>query len=182
MRIEPATAADARRVAQVHVRAWQVAYTGILAGDFLAALSVDKRESMWLGAIEKKTPELLVARVDDAVIGWVSFDASRDKGAPANAGEVWALYVDPAHWAGGTGRALLKRARERLRERGFASISLWVLAANARAIRFYMAAGFALDAGSAQTFELGGRPVQELRYTLTGLDSGSPQTNPPVTP
>jgi ribosomal protein S18 acetylase RimI-like enzyme len=39
-----------------------------------------------------------------------------------------------------------------------------VLAANARAIRFYEAAGFTIDAGSAASFELGGRQVQELRY------------------
>ena len=174
MRIEPATAADACSVAQVHVRAWQVAYTGILADDFLAALSVEKRETMWREAIEKRSPELLVARVGDDVIGWVSFDASRDKGAPAQIGEIWALYVDPSHWAGGVGRALLQRARERLNERGFASIGLWVLAANARAIRFYEAAGFARDAGSAQSFELGGRPVQELRYTLTTAACRSP--------
>lgn len=167
MRIEPATAADARSVAQVHVRAWQVAYTGILDDDFLAALSVEKREAMWCEAIEKKAPELLVARVEGNVIGWVSFDASRNKGAAEQAGEIWALYVDPAHWSGGVGRALLRRARERLSERGFTSINLWVLAANARAIRFYETAGFALEAGSAQTFELGGRQVQEIRYRLT---------------
>ncbi|MEO8058725.1 MAG: GNAT family N-acetyltransferase [Burkholderiales bacterium] len=182
MRIEPALAADARSVAQVHVHAWQVAYTGILADDFLAALSVEQRESMWREAIEKKAPELLVARVAGDVIGWVSFDASRDKGAPADTGEIWALYVDPAHWAGGVGRALLQRAHQRLSKRGCTRIVLWVLAENARAIRFYETAGFMRDAISAQTFELGGRPVQELRYTLTLPDSGPPQANPVATP
>jgi len=162
--IEPATLADARRVAEIHVRTWQAAYVGIVPDEYLASLSVEKREAMWREAIDKQLPELLLARVDGDVAGWVSFDASRDKDAAPGTGEIWALYVDPAHWAGGIGRALLQRARERLDERGFASISLWVLAANTRAIRFYEAAGFALDAGSAQVFELGGRQVQELRY------------------
>jgi ribosomal protein S18 acetylase RimI-like enzyme len=173
--IEPATLAEARRVAQIHVQAWQAAYVGIVADEYLASLPIEKRETMWREAIEKQLPELLVARVDDGdVAGWVSFDASRDKDAVAGAGEIWALYVDPAHWAGGVGRALLQRARERLIERGFGSISLWVLAANARAIRFYEAAGFTLEPGSAQTFELGGRSVQELRYVLATAASRSP--------
>ena len=162
--IEPATLADARRVAAVHVQAWQAAYVGIVPDEYLASLSVDKRETMWREAIDKQLPELLLARVDGDVAGWVAFDASRDKDAAPGSGEIWALYVDPAHWAAGIGRALLQRARERLNERGFGRTSLWVLAANAPAIRFYEAAGFSLDVGSAQVFELGGCQVQELRY------------------
>lgn len=176
--IELATLADARRVAQIHVQAWQVAYVGIVPDDHLASLSVDKRETMWRQAIEKRLPELLVARVAGEVAGWVSFDASRDKGAAPGGGEIWALYVDPAQWAGGLGRALLQRAQQRLNERCFASISLWVLAANARAIRFYEAAGFALDAGSAKNFELGGRSVQELRYAMPSVAAPSPPVKP----
>ena len=181
-RIEPALPADARRVARIHVHAWQAAYVGIVPDEYLASLSADKRETMWREVIDQSRPELLVARVDGDVAGWVSFEASRDKNASQGCGEIWALYVDPAHWSGGVGRALLQRARERLTERGFHSISLWVLAANARAIRFYEAAGFTLDAGSAREFELGGRPVQELRYTLGTAASSPLQALPPATP
>ena len=163
--IEPATLADARRVAEVHVQAWQAAYVGIVPDEHLASLSIDKRETMWREAIEKQVPELLVAWVDGEAAGWVSFDTSRDKDAAASTGEIWALYVDPAHWSSGIGRELWRCARERLLERGFRSIGLWVLAANARAIRFYEAAGLALELGSAKLFELGGKQVQELRYT-----------------
>ena len=180
--IEPALPADARRVAQIHVQAWQAAYVGIVPDEYLASLSVDKRETMWREAIDKRVPELLVARVGGDMAGWVSFDASRDKDAAQGCGEVWALYVDPMHWSGGVGRALLQRARTRLTERGFGSISLWVLAANARAIGFYEAAGFTLDPGSAQVFELGGRSVQELRYTLSTAACRSPQAVSSVTP
>jgi ribosomal protein S18 acetylase RimI-like enzyme len=167
LHIGPAAADDARGVAQIHVRAWQSAYAGILSDDHLAALSIDKREAMWREAIEKQTPELLVARADAGMLGWISFGPSRDEAAPAGTGEVWALYVAPQHWGSGTGRQLWLRARERLVQRGFVSVSLWVLAANARAIRFYEVAGFAPEAGTAKDFELGGRRVQELRYTAT---------------
>ena len=119
MLIEPATADDARAVAQIHVDAWRAAYAGIFPDDYLAAQSVDARETMWRESIEKREPELLVARLDGRVIGWISFGTSRDEGAAAEGGEVWALYLDPRHVATGAGRALWLRARERLITRGF---------------------------------------------------------------
>ena len=35
---------------------------------------------------------------------------------------------------------------------------------NARAIKFYRAAGFAPDLSSVKEFELGGKQLQEIRY------------------
>lgn len=167
MRIEPATAGDARAIAQIHVDAWRAAYVGIMPDDHLALLSVDEREAMWREAIAAGEPELLVAHRDDRVIGWVSFGASRGKDARPEVGEVWAIYLDPHHIATGAGRALWSAARTRLAERGFTSVILWVLAGNAGAIRFYERAGFALEPGSAQRFTLGGREIEELRYVAT---------------
>ncbi|MDO9356663.1 MAG: GNAT family N-acetyltransferase [Solirubrobacteraceae bacterium] len=165
--IEPALPADARAVARIHVESWRAAYVDIVPGSYLAALSVDERETMWREAIAAGAPELMVARAAGRVIGWVSFGASRDEGAAAEVGEVWALYVDAAHWSSGLGRALLQAARERLSARGFGSASLWVLSANARAIRFYERAGFSCDEGSAQCFEIDGRAIEERRFSVT---------------
>lgn len=133
--------------------------------DYLASLSADARETMWHEAIVAQQPELLVARVEGSVVGWVSFGASRDDGAAASVGEVWAIYLDPGHVSTGAGRALWLCARERLIERGFASAMLWVLTGNARAIRFYERAGFTLDAGSAKSFKINGREIKEQRYS-----------------
>jgi L-amino acid N-acyltransferase YncA len=167
MLIGPATADDARAIAQIHVDAWRAAYVGIVPDEYLAGMSVDERETMWRESIAAGHPELLVARRADRVIGWVSFGASRAKDARPEVGEVWAIYLDPQHVATGAGRALWAATRARLAERGFASVILWVLAGNARAIRFYEKAGFSLDAGSAQRFTLGGREIEELRYVTT---------------
>ena len=167
MVIAPATADDARAIAQIHVDAWRAAYVGIMPDEHLASLSVDEREAMWRQSIAAGQPELLVARRDDRVIGWVSFGASRAKEAPPEVGELWAIYLDPHHIATGAGRALWSAARTRLAARGFTSVILWVLAGNARAVRFYERAGFALEPGSAQRFTLGGREIEELRYVTT---------------
>ena len=169
LRIEHAALADARAVAQIHVDAWRTAYASILPADFLARLSVDTREAMWREVIEADDPELLVARDGDVVRGWINVGACRDEGASAIDGEIWALYVAPDAWSSGAGRALWLRGRERLIARGCTACSLWVFPDNARAIRFYRAAGFVADPLPHKSFELGGTTLQEARYSCTLL-------------
>jgi ribosomal protein S18 acetylase RimI-like enzyme len=169
--IDAAMPDDAQAVAQVHVDAWRAAYAGILSDEYLAGLSVAQRAAMWRDAIARRQPELLVARRDGGIDGWISIGPSRDEGAAADVGEVWALYVAPACWRSGAGRLLWQRARERLIERGFARAMLWVFAANPRAIGFYESAGFAVEPASARHFTLGGREVEELRCS-TRLSAG----------
>ncbi len=166
MRIEPATLEDARAVAEVHVLTWRAVYQGIVPAEYLAALSVEKREALWRESIAKGAPDLRVARIDGRIIGWIASGPCRDEGASPQAGEVWAIYVAPSHWSSGVGRALWLGARERLRRHGYKTVSLWVLAENSRAIRFYLAAGFAADLSPAKELTLGGKALQEVRYTV----------------
>jgi ribosomal protein S18 acetylase RimI-like enzyme len=59
--------------------------------------------------------------------------------------ELYAIYLDQAVVGRGIGRALLAQALADLRRRGYQSAMLWVLATNARARRFYEAAGWRAD-------------------------------------
>lgn len=162
--VRAALPGDAAAIARIHVAAWQAAYAGLIDAAFLAGLSVPQREALWSGAIAKGSPELLLAQDGDgAVAGWVALGPCRDAGAPATRGEVWAIYVDPARWGLGAGRLLWQHARERLRAQGCTEASLWVLAANQRAIRFYAAQGFVPDPGSARTITVAGAPLEEVR-------------------
>lgn len=161
--IRPAVDADCRAVAEVHVRSWQAAYAAHLDPGYLARLSVDDREAIWRQALAGSDCEVLVAVLGGAVLGFACVGPSRDPGAPAGQGELWALYVDPPAWARGVGRRLWLASEARLRQRGCASTTLWVLEKNDRALRFYAAAGFTPEAGTARTFELGGRQIGELR-------------------
>jgi hypothetical protein len=88
MHITPARLEDARRVAEIHVTTWQSAYQGILPAEYLASLSVDKREAMWRESIVKGVPQLFVAKVEDDMVGWVAFGPCRDEGSPADSAEV----------------------------------------------------------------------------------------------
>jgi ribosomal protein S18 acetylase RimI-like enzyme len=88
-----------------------------------------------------------------------------DAGRGGQIAELYALYVRPAWWSTGTGRALMDRVLARTSRAGYQSIVLWVLRDNARARRFYQRAGFAADGATSVLDRLGG--VQEVRYRRT---------------
>jgi GNAT superfamily N-acetyltransferase len=162
--LREAGVADARSVAQIHVNTWRAAYSGIVPDSVLAGLSVDSHAAKWTAAIEQREPELWVAEVQDTIVGWAAFSASRDADAPAKCGELQAIYVAPNWWARGVGSALLARTRHQLTQRGFQRMTLWVLQANENAIHFYRACGLATDGGTKQ-FELAGKSLTEVRFS-----------------
>lgn len=132
-------------VAGVHVRAWLAAYRGLIDDDYLDNLRAEDRAAMHsFGAAAADAPETLLAVEGDDILGFVAFGPSRDEDTPG-AGEIFALYIDPAHWSGGVGRLLMREARERLRQRGFDEGTLWVLEGNEQAERFYHAEDWQRD-------------------------------------
>ncbi|MEJ2794304.1 GNAT family N-acetyltransferase [Iodobacter sp. LRB] len=159
--IKKATQDDCLSIAQVHVLSWQHAYCDLLPGDYLAQLSVEKREAMWRNALSMGSSQVLVARSGDVLLGFISFAACRDEDAASDQAEIWSLYVCPAYWATGVGRALYFAAKVQIQEQGFKTLSLWVIKGNQRALQFYTRAGFKSDL--SKTFELAGAELQELR-------------------
>ncbi|MGN6217031.1 MAG: GNAT family N-acetyltransferase [Solirubrobacterales bacterium] len=132
-------------VAGVHVRAWLAAYRGLIDDDYLDNLRAEDRAAMHsFGASGPDAPETLLAVEGDEVLGFVAFGRSRDADPP-DAGEIFALYIDPPRWGSGVGRLLMREARQRLRERGFGEGTLWVLEGNEEAERFYRSEGWQPD-------------------------------------
>ena len=71
----------------------------------------------------------------------------------------------PAQIRGGLGRQLLDEAVGFLREQGYDEATLWVLASNDRARRFYEGGGWTSDeAVREEAWE--GVPLREARYRL----------------
>ena len=170
MQIRLATLNDAHDIARVHVSSWQGAYRHILPVEYLDSVSVAPREAMWREAIARGTPEVWVIKTEAALAGFIAFGPCRDPDMFPSQAEVWALYLSPSHWSLGYGRRLWLQARERLIQQQYRRVSLWVLADNARAIRFYRAAGFTPEILSSKPCELGDRTLHELRWSveLTG--------------
>lgn len=156
---------DAHAVAEIHVDAWRAAYSAILPEAFLSSLTVTSRQAFWAQFLADQPGDLLVAVAGDRMLGWVNTGPCRDRDAALGDAEIWAFYVSPSVWSTGVGRQLWSSARTRLHEQGHRSCRLWVLAQNARAIRFYKAAGFERDDCPAKTFELGGAMVAEIRLS-----------------
>lgn len=164
MAVRVARVDDAEAISRVHVESSQHAYREILPAEYLARLSVEQRRVMWTEAITNDRPTVLVAEEGGSVAGFCAVGPCRDKSAAATDQEIWAIYVSPHAWTRGLGRHLWRASRELAVGRGAARISLWVIANNARAIRFYEAVGLQAEAGSLQPFQLGGVTLQEIRY------------------
>lgn len=104
---------------------------------------------------------------DDGKAGWATVPG---------AGELRALYVDPAAQGRGVGRALLARVLAELSAVGHPVCQLWVLAGNSRARGFYAAGGFTDQSplGVAKPYipRRGTRSALVVRYSrrLTALD------------
>jgi len=164
MKIQLAVSEDVPAIARAQVRSWQAAYENIMPAEHLATLSVEAREALWRELLSRGAPELLVAKDNDYIVGFIAFGHCRDENAGATRAEVWAIYVLPSHWSQGVGTRLWTQARKRMREQGYDSASLWVLADNARAIHFYTRMGFDLDEDSANEVVIGGKALSEVRY------------------
>ena len=164
MDISRASPEDVYAIAQIHVDSWREAYRTILPAEYLAALSVEKRQTFWTQSIAEGRSELWLAKADGVSQGWINFGKSRDDDLDAADAEIWALYVAPPFWSKGIGLQLWLKAKDFLRSQGFSSCSLWVLSENVRAIRFYEAVGFKLGINSSKSMGLAGIQLTELRY------------------
>jgi ribosomal protein S18 acetylase RimI-like enzyme len=164
VQIRNATVEDAAAIADIHVSGWHAAYRGVVPDQHLQSLSVEKRQATWLSAIEKGEPLVRVAAGANGVSGWIAFAGSRDSDAQPHTGEVWAIYVSPTVWAQGIGRHLLTKACAELHGMGYRAVTLWVLAKNERACRFYERLGFVPEESSVKVVNIGGAELQEVRY------------------
>lgn len=80
-------------------------------------------------------------------------------------GELYLLFVDPAHAGQGVGRALLRAGHDVLRAADCREAFLFTQATNDRAQAVYTAAGYRRD-GQTRTSEFRGRSVPEVRMTV----------------
>ena len=190
--IRPRCAADSQGIARVRRESWLAAYTGIIdrtiidrvtkAGANAADAPHNRRTLVAVGGEDPAVigyaifgPErMVVSAVSRPVApagGWPAVtgappapaaDPYTPAGRAGGTGELYALYVTPDWWSAGVGRALMDSVLASLRDAGYTSAVLWVLADNARARRFYDRAGFAPDGVTNILAGLGG--VLEFRY------------------
>ncbi|MDQ3865627.1 MAG: GNAT family N-acetyltransferase [Actinomycetota bacterium] len=164
LRIRPGRGEDAPAVAAVFSEAARAGWSRLFPPAWFDALdAAPERFRRDLEGFE--WAEVLVAEEDDEILGFATVRPSADGDADETVGELHMLYVRPAVWGRGVGRALLAEAVAAIARRGFGEATLWTEARNARPRRVYEAAGWRLD-GPRRVRAFGGATVVDVRYRI----------------
>ena len=165
--LRPAVLEDAPAIAAINAAAGRAGWTDFLPRERLATfeLPVGRYEEM-LGGDADPGSAVYVATEAEEIVGFVSV-----RSGDGEVGEVGALYVHPAHWSAGVGRALLAFALETFSTAGCREATLWTEERNERPRRIYARAGWRLDGASRVRDFLGCR-IRELRYRIPLADEG----------
>jgi len=159
--IVPAGPGDAGGLARVHVRSWRETYPGLLPAAYLDRMNPSLYARRWRQQLTRARPGelVLVAEGPDGLIGYCAgvFDADASPRA-----EIFTLYLVRKAQGFGLGRRLMATAARAFQGQGAESLTLWVLAGNTRAQRFYTHLG-GVAAGERPVRGWGGG-LTELRF------------------
>jgi len=136
-----------------------------MADSVLDGLSAEDGVEGWRRGISRDDRWTWIAACNGVPCGFAATGPTIDEGAATGTGEVYAIYLEPERVGTGVGRELFATAVRNLREVGFARAVLWVLASNARARRFYEAAGWTAD-GAVKDEDWYGQMIREVRYSI----------------
>jgi GNAT superfamily N-acetyltransferase len=130
---------------------------------------METRTTTWAKAFSQsrnQTSTTLVGELDGQIVGFACVGPSRDNDTDRATGELWGLYLDPAHWGVGLGHTLHTEALDVARASGAAVATLWVLTTNQRARHFYECHGWVAD-GTVRTVWRGDVRLDETRYRIS---------------
>ncbi len=157
--MRPLRAEDADSAGRAHVQVWRESYANDMPAAYLEALDpqASARRFRLRADVEDTEALCFVALEGDGeVVGMAAAGATRDEDAPT----AWELYsintLARVHGSGVADHLLAAVVGDR-------DASLWVLATNARAQRFYRRHGFALDGARKPHPPTGAEEVRMVR-------------------
>lgn len=164
--VRRALPADAPGIGRVHTDAWLWAYDGLFDPTVLGRRDAGRSTAMWQRIIAEGANVVLVAERDDAVVGFAGCGASRDEDAPdaPDAGELYAIYIEPAAYRTGVGSALMARVLAELAAAGHREAIVWVLESNERGRTFYERWGWRPDGATKDEPNGDAPPLTDVRY------------------
>ncbi len=136
MSVRPATSDDADDIERIRTDTWRATYRGHMPDALLDGLGYDASARRRYMAGMPAERFALVAEHDGEVVGFCLGGPSRVEDA-AHPGEVYAIYVLPAHQGHGHGAALLRAGFAECLARGWRGVLVWVLRENQRSRLFY---------------------------------------------
>lgn len=145
--IRHALATDIPAIARVHLETSKIAYRDILHPAMIEGLALSGRIDLWKTRFAGIGPRgrLWVQCIGSEVLGFALSDAGGDRDPARLACELKSFYLLPEYWGAGLGARLLVHVVADFTGRGFNSINLWTISANARARQFYERKGFSCD-------------------------------------
>lgn len=146
MEIRSASSGDIDAIVDVHLRSSKAAYSNLPAS--VVGVSAESRRIRWGEALAE--PDSLVWVAEDAgqVVGFCHLRIFAAGSPHAGSAEIVSLYLDPARWHQGIGRALVERARSAAQAGGCRRLFLTAYTENERARAAYRAMGFAARPGT----------------------------------
>ena len=151
MQIRVATLADAPALARVLIDTTRAAHRGQVPDEALLQPAVDEAyaesEQNWhrslleIAAGDNPQAQIFVAENEIGEVVGLTMGGPPKAELLPNSGEVYTLYVRPAHQGRGYGRALVQAVAGFLTQAGYSSLLIGSLAANKPACHFYAALG-----------------------------------------
>ncbi|MEX1338588.1 GNAT family N-acetyltransferase [Hydrogenibacillus schlegelii] len=145
---------------------WRSTYRGLIPDEYLDNMEEEPRASQWRDVISRDAgaanqPFVIVA--EDTGRGVVGFAAAgpERRGDPHFHSELGAIYILKKYQRQGIGRRLVREVAQRLLQRGFNTMLVWVLAENP-CRHFYEALGGRLL--RSQPITIGGKTLEEWAY------------------
>lgn len=169
MNIRLAREDDARAIAGVHVASWQSTYRNILPADYLANLSIDRREERWREVLRNQDTRnctFVVENEEKQIIGFASAGPQRDPNINFKA-ELYAIYLLESAQRQGLGGSLIQAAAVHLARSGFKDMLVWFLEGNPSR-KFYESRGGQYITKKAIT--IGEQELTEVAYGWSDLE------------
>ena len=162
LKIERITKQLSSTASHIYAESWKCAYKNILPQKYLDELSYERWTDKLGNTGYDGFREDYILSDGGEYRATSSICAARDAKC-SGMGEIMSLYVRPADFHKGYGRALFEFVTARLRENGFSEQYLWVLEENRRARAFYEAMRFYAN-GEKITQNIGGKDLIEIKY------------------
>ncbi|MAS35881.1 MAG: GNAT family N-acetyltransferase [Anaerolineaceae bacterium] len=169
--IRDAQAADAAGIARIHVDAWRTTYRGLMPDEVLAGLNDASRTDFWRSVLTDHAGQSVVVVAEEPageLVGFASGGAERNSTNGFD-GELYAIYLSASAQRKGIGTQLAMGLIQRLTQRGFRSMLVWVLQDNHPARRFYEALGGSLVA--ERDITIGDAMLKEVSYGWRDIQS-----------
>jgi GNAT superfamily N-acetyltransferase len=170
--VRPARPGEGARLVEIYLSSGRAAWARHLSPVGLAGVTSPVEDwERWIS-----DPDLIVLvaerRADPAALAVLCRSTDPDSD-PALVALLDRLYVEPASWRRGLGRALIDGAMEALSERRFREVTLWTAEWNTSR-GFYQATGWTLD-GATREKTFAGSTFTEVRYrTQVSPRGGAP--------